>query len=135
IGILGAVVGLAFAETSAPQKPVTDDKNWQAVAPGLIEPRSGEIKVTAPAIGAISEVMVQSGDKVTADEPLVRLEDEAARARVATSQAEAEAAVVQTRESFDAAIKAKRGGSGSDADLAAARTAWSGAQERLVQKR
>jgi HlyD family secretion protein len=163
IGILGVVVGLAFAETSAPQKPVTDDKNWQAVAPGLIEPRSGEIKVTAPAIGAISEVMVQGGDKVTADEPLVRLEDEAARARVATSQAqaemrkrarndqgagkaadrrkaedgvaEAEAAVVQTRESFDAAIKAKRGGSGSDADLAAARTAWSGAQERLVQKR
>jgi HlyD family secretion protein len=49
--------------------------------------------------------------------------------------AEAEAAVVQTRDSFDAAVKAKRGGSGSDTDLAAARTAWSGAQERLAQKR
>src|SRR5262249_8647413 len=150
-------------ETNAPQKQATDDKNWQAVAPGLIEPRSGEIKVTAPAISAISEVMVQSGDKVTADEPMIRLEDEAARARGATSQAqaemrkrarneqgagkaadrrkaedgvaEAEAAVVQTREIFDAAIKAKRGGGGSDADLAAARTAWTGAQERLVQKR
>jgi HlyD family secretion protein len=162
IGILGTLVGLAFAETNAPQKPVTDDKNWQAVAPGLIEPRSGEVKVMAPAISVISEVMVQSGDKVTADEPMIRLEDEAARARVATSQAqaemrkrarndqgagkaadrrkaedgvaEAEAAVVQTREIFDAAIKAKRGG-GSDADLAAARTAWTGAQERLVQKR
>ena len=163
IGILGAFAGLAFAETNAPQKQATDDKNWQAVAPGLIEPRSGEIKVTAPAISVISEVMVQSGDKVTADEPMIRLEDEAARARVATSQAqaemrkrarndqgagkaadrrkaedgvaEAEAAVVQTREIFDAAIKAKRGGGGSDADLAAARTAWTGAQERLVQKR
>jgi HlyD family secretion protein len=163
IGILGALVGLAFAETNAPQKPVTDDKNWQAVAPGLIEPRSGEVKVMAPAIGVISEVMVQSGDKVTADEPMIRLEDEAARARVATSLAqaemrkrarndqgagkaadrrkaedgvaEAEAAVVQTRESFDAAIKVKRSGSGPEADLAAARAAWSGAQERLVQKR
>jgi HlyD family secretion protein len=163
IGILGAVIGLAFAETTSPQKPATDDKNWQAVAPGLVEPRSGEIKVTAPAIGVISEVMVQSGDKVIADEPLIRIDDEAARARVATSQAqvemrkrarndqgagkaadrrkaedgvaEAEAAVVQTRESFDAAVKAKRGGSGSDADLATARAGWSGAQERLVQKR
>jgi len=163
VGILGTVAGLAFAETSAPQKPAADDKNWQAVAPGLIEPRSGEIKVMAPVIGVISEVMVQSGDKVTADEPLLRLEDEGARARVATSQAqaemrkrarndqgagkaadrrkaedgvaEAEAVVVQMRESFDAAIKAKRSGGGSEADLAAARTAWTGAQERLAQRR
>jgi HlyD family secretion protein len=162
-GILGTVVGLAFAETGAAPKSATDDKNWQAVAPGLIEPRSGEVKVTAPVIGTISEVMVQNGDKVTADEPLVRLEDEAARARVATSQAqaemrkrarndqgagkaadrrkaedgvaEAEAAVVQTRESFDAAIKTKHSGGGSDADLAAARTAWTAAQERLAQRR
>ena len=162
IGILGTVIGLAFAETSTVQKPAGDDKNWQAVAPGLVEPRSGEIKVAAPVIGGISEVMVQSGDKVIADEPLIRLDDEGARARVATSQAqvemrkrarndqgagkaadrrkaedgvaEAEAAVVQTRDSFDAAVKAKRS-SGSDTDLAAARTAWSGAQERLSQKR
>jgi HlyD family secretion protein len=162
IGIVGAIIGLAFAETGTPQKPGADDKNWQAVAPGLVEPRSGEIKVTAPAIGVVSEVMVQSGDKVIADEPLIHLDDEGARARVATSQAqvemrkrarndqgagkaadrrkaedgvaEAEAAVVQTRESFDAAVKAKRGG-GSDADLATARSGWSGAQERLLQKR
>ena len=162
IGILGAVIGLAFAETGTPQKPAADDKNWQAVAPGLVEPRSGEIKVAAPVIGVLSEVMVQSGDKVIADEPLIHLDDEGARARVATAQAqvemrkrarndqgagkaadrrkaedgvaEAEAAVVQTRESFDAAVKAKRGG-GSDADLATARSGWSGAQERLLQKR
>ena len=59
IGILGTVIGLAFAETSTAQKPAADDKNWQAVAPGLVEPRSGEIKVTAPVIGLISEVMVR----------------------------------------------------------------------------
>jgi hypothetical protein len=41
IGILVMVIGLAFAETSTPQKPTADDKNWQAVAPGLVEPRSG----------------------------------------------------------------------------------------------
>jgi HlyD family secretion protein len=156
IGVLGTVIGLAFAETGTALKPAADDKNWQAVAPGLVEPRSGEIKVTAPVIGLISEVMVQSGEKVIADEPLIRLDDEGARARVATSQAQvemrkrarndqgagkaadrrkAEAAVVQRRDSFDAAVKAKHGGSGSDADLTAARTGWSGAQERLVQKR
>jgi len=39
IGILGTVIGLAFAETSTAQKPAADDKNWQAVAPGLVEPR------------------------------------------------------------------------------------------------
>jgi HlyD family secretion protein len=163
IGIFGAIVGLALADSSAPQKPAADDKNWQAVAPGLVEPRSGEIKVMASVIGVISEVMVQSGDKVIADEPLIRLDDEAARARVATARAqaemrrrarndqgagkaadrrkaedgvaEAEVAVVQTRESFDAVVKAKRSGGGSDADLVAARTAWSGAQERLAQRR
>ena len=84
IGILGTVIGLALAETGTTQKPTADDKNWQAVAPGLVEPRSGEIKVTAPVIGLISEVMVQSGEKVIADEPLIRLDDEGARARVAT---------------------------------------------------
>jgi len=163
IGILVTVIGLAFAETSTPQKPTADDKNWQAVAPGLVEPRSGEITVTAPVIGVIGEVMVQSGDKAVADEPLIRLDDEGARARVTTANAqvgmrkrarndqgagkaadrrkaedgvaEAEAAVVQTRESFDAAVRAKRSGGGSNADLASARTGWSGAQERLVQKR
>jgi HlyD family secretion protein len=164
IGIFGVIVGVALAEpTSPPKKPVMDDKNWQAVAPGLVEPRSGEIKIAAPALGVISEVAVQSGDKVMADEVLVRLDDEAARSRVATAQAqaemrkrarndqgagkgadrrkaedgvaEAEAALVQTRDSFDAAVKAKRGGGGSDADIATARTALSGAQDRLVQKR
>jgi HlyD family secretion protein len=164
IGIFGVIVGLALAEpNNAPQKPAAEDKNWQAVAPGLVEPRSGEIKIAAPAIGVISEVMVQAGDKVTAEEPLIRLDDEAARARVVTAQAQvemrkrarndqgagkgadrrkaedgvadAEAAVVQTRESFDAAVKARRGGGGSDTDVAAARTAWSGAQDRLAQRR
>jgi HlyD family secretion protein len=164
IGIFGVIVGLALAEpNNAPQKPAAEDKNWQAVAPGLVEPRSGEIKIAAPAIGVISEVMVQAGDKVTAEEPLIRLDDEAARARVVTAQAQvemrkrarndqgagkgadrrkaedgvadAEAAVAQTRESFDAAVKARRGGGGSDTDVAAARTAWSGAQDRLTQRR
>jgi len=164
IGIFGVIVGVALAEPNGgPTKPAADEKNWQAVAPGLVEPRSGEIKIAAPAMGVISEVMVQNGDKVIADEPLIRLDDESARARVASAQAqaemrkrarndqgagkgadrrkaedgvaEAEAAVMQTQESFDAAAKAKRSGGGADVDVAAARTAWSSAQERLAQRR
>jgi HlyD family secretion protein len=158
--------GMALAGAAAPpagaQRATPDDKNWLAVAPGLVEPRSGQIKLMAPTIGAISEVLVHSGDKVLAEEPLVRLADEEARARVATSEAQvdmrkrarneqaagkaadrrkaedavadAEAAVVQARDSFDAAVRAGRNGGGAAADRAAARAAWTGAQERLAQK-
>ncbi len=155
---------MALAEpTSTPKRPPVDDRNWQAVAPGLVEPRSGEIKIASPAIGVIGEVLVQSGDKVMADEVLIRLDDESARSRVATAQAqaemrkrarndqgagkgadrrkaedgvaEAEAAVVQATETFDAAVKAKRSGGGSDADITTARTALNSAQDRLGQRR
>jgi HlyD family secretion protein len=163
LGIGGIAIVGAAAQPAGTQRGAADDKNWLAVAPGLVEPRSGEIKLMAPTIGVISEVLVHGGDKVLADEPLIRLADEEARARVATSEAQvdmrkrvrneqgagkaadrrkaedavadAEAALLQARDSFDAAVKAGRNGRGSEADRTAARAAWAGAQERLVQKR
>ena len=36
-----------------------DPKRWQAVAPGRVEPWSGEIKVAAPVIATIGEVLVK----------------------------------------------------------------------------
>jgi len=33
-----------------------DDKRWQAVAPGRVEPASGEIKIGASIVGVIGEV-------------------------------------------------------------------------------
>jgi HlyD family secretion protein len=156
-------IAAACAQPNAVQRAESDNKNWQAVAPGLVEPRSGEIKVMAPMIGIVSQVLVQTGDKVIADQPLIHLDDEEARARIATSQAQvemrerarndqgagkgaerrraedavadAEIALVQAKESFDAAVKAKHDGSGSDADIAAARATWSTVQDRLSQKR
>jgi HlyD family secretion protein len=160
-----SIVGIAMAaaQPAGAQRATPDDKNWLAVAPGLVEPRSGEIKLIAPVVGAISEVLVHGGDKVLADQPVVRLADEEARARVATSEAQvemrkrarndqgagkaadrrkaedavadAEAALVQARDSFDAAVRSGRNGGSSEADRAVARSAWSGAQERLAQKR
>src|SRR6516162_6328150 len=59
-----------------------------AVAPGVVEPRSGQVKIAAPVIGRVSDVMVKINDKVAADQPLVRLDDEDAEARVASAQAQ-----------------------------------------------
>jgi HlyD family secretion protein len=159
--------------TSTMQQPVSaqgrgdktadTDQTWAAVAPGVVEPRSGQIKIAAPVIGRVGEVMVKLNDKVTADEPLLRLDDEDAQARVASAQAQvamrekarneksagkaanrrdaedavadAEAAFVDVRNTFDKAVHAKRSGSGSDATVTAARTAWMRAQDNLDRER
>lgn len=160
--------------TSTMQRPVNaqsrgDGKTadagqaWQAVAPGVVEPRSGQIKIAALVIGRVSEVMVKINDKVAADEPLLRLDDEDAQARVASAQAQvamrekarneksagkaanrrdaedaaadAEATLVDARNTFDKAVRAKRTGSGSDATVTAARTAWMRAQDNLDRQR
>src|SRR3982074_1746356 len=65
-----------------------DDKRWQAVAPGRVEPTSGEIKIAAPIVGVIGEVLVKANDKVFAGEPLIRLVDSEAQARLATAEAQ-----------------------------------------------
>jgi len=134
--------------TSTMQRPVNaqsrvDGKTtdpgqvWEAVAPGVVEPRSGQIKIAAPVIGRVSEVMVKINDKVAADEPLIRLDDEDAHARVASAQAQvamrekarneksagkaanrrdaedavadAEAALVDARNTFDKAVVTEAG--------------------------
>ena len=161
-----AAVVAATAQPVDAQKTAhstADDKSWQAVAPGLVEPRSGEIKLMAPVIGRISDVLVTAADKVFAGELLVRLDDEEARARVATAQAQvamhkrarndqaagkaadrrkaedavddAETTLVEARAAFDTAAIAKRAGNGTDAELATARSAWTSAQEGLTQQR
>ncbi len=50
-----------------------DEKRWQAVAPGRVEPASGEIKIAPPLVGVIGEVLVKPNDKVFSGEPLIRL--------------------------------------------------------------
>jgi HlyD family secretion protein len=136
---------------------------WGAVAPGVVEPRSGQIKIAASVIGRVSEVLVKTNDKVAADEPLLRLDDQDAQGRVASVQAQvamrekarneksagkaanrrdaedavadAEAAVVDARNTFDKAVHAKRSGSGSDATVTAARATWIRAQDNLELER
>src|SRR5262245_30083338 len=72
----------------APRLEAADDKRWQTVAPGRVEPSSGEIKIAAPAMGVIAQVLVKVNDKVSAGEPLIRLIDNEAQARLAARGAQ-----------------------------------------------
>ena len=69
----------------APRLEAADDKRWQTVAPGRVEPSSGEIKVATPVMGVIAQVLVKVNDKVSAGEPLIRLIDNEAQARLAAA--------------------------------------------------
>jgi HlyD family secretion protein len=156
--LAGAVAACAKAAES------TDNKLWQAVAPGRVEPRSGEIKIVAPVIGRIGEVLVKVNDKVFAGEPLIRLEDDETQARLLAAQAqvalrrrarndqrgsnktasrrqvedgvaESEQAIVDAWSALDKAAAAKRSGKGSDAGIDAARATLTRAQDRLKQQK
>src|SRR5438874_10657642 len=65
-----------------------DGKRWQTVAPGRVEPISGTIKIAAPVMGVIAQVLVKVNDTVSAGEPLIRLMDNEARARLAAAEAQ-----------------------------------------------
>jgi HlyD family secretion protein len=96
---LGAIaVALALAvlaartgerESARAARPeAAGEKRWQAVAPGRVEPVSGTIKIAAPVMGVVAQVMVKVNDKVFAGEPLIRLVDSEARARLAAAEAQ-----------------------------------------------
>ena len=76
-------------ETARASRPeAADDKRWQTVAPGRVEPSSGEIKIAAPVMGVIAQVLVKVNDKVVAGEPLIRLVDDEVQARLAAAEAQ-----------------------------------------------
>jgi len=72
----------------APRPEAAGDKRWQTVAPGRVEPSSGAIKIAAPVMDVIAQVLVKVNDKVFAGEPLIRLTDNEARARLAAAEAQ-----------------------------------------------
>jgi HlyD family secretion protein len=161
-----ALVPMIRAEEAARASRIEtpDDKRWQAVAPGRVEPTSGEIKIAAPIVGVIGEVLVKANDKVFAGEPLIRLVDSEAQARLATAEAQialrkrarndespssrastrrkaedgvadADKALLEAQAAVDRAAIERRAGRGSDADVDAARAALSRAQDRLKQQK
>ena len=139
--------------------------SWDAVTLGRVEPRSGEIKITAPLPGGrIAEVLVKPNEEVFAGELLARLDDEEALARVAEAEAQvalhkrarndqsapaasadrrkaedaaadAERAVADTRAALDKTTADWRASRMTRADLDAARTALSRAEDRVRERR
>lgn len=135
--------------------------SWVAAAPGRVEPRSGQIRISAAIAGRVVLVAVRANDKVAVDEVLMRLDDREPRARLTAAEAEtaarkrerdaqpatsgreavtkaedavfaAERAVTNARFELDDMIAADRKGSaGSPVNLSQARRRLADAQDRL----
>ena len=76
--------------------------NWAAAAPGRIEARNGEIRVSASIAGRIVEVVARGGDKVEAGDLLIRLEDEEPLAQVKAADADSRSSRRSRARSFRA---------------------------------
>lgn len=162
-GLITAALLIGASATAQPAGNEADDKRWLAVAPGRVEPVSGLLKLSAPVMGVIDQVLVKAGDTVFAGEPLVRLADREARAQLASAEAQAdlrwrvrnkestpsgagprrraedavmnsETAVFNARAQLDKVSADKRAGK-DDADVEAARNGLTRALERLLQQR
>jgi HlyD family secretion protein len=167
-----AVAGMAAFATGpsglAPDavKPARSEPaaaTWAAAAPGRVEARSRETKISAPTIARIAQVLVKVNDKVAPGDLLVRLDDDEALARIQAAEAQvglrrrarneastpkgsanrrkaedavadAENALFDAQVAFDRAFVAVRTGSGKDEDVAKTRSARSAAEDRLKQK-
>jgi HlyD family secretion protein len=159
-----AVSTHAQAPARAATTDSAEEKRWLAVAPGRVEPLSGVIRVAVPVMGVIGEVLVRANDKVFAGEPLIQLVDPEVRARLTAAEAQvalrrrvrnkesapsgaaarrraedavadAEKAVSETRSFIDKVAVERRAGRSSDADLEAARSGLTRAQDRLTQQK
>ena len=86
--VLLAVPSLNAQAQNAPTSDAPADKRWLAVAPGRVEPVSGLIRIAAPVVGVVDEVLAKANDKVFAGQPLVRLRDQEARAQLASVTAQ-----------------------------------------------
>jgi HlyD family secretion protein len=133
---------------------------WIAAAPGRVEPRSGQIHISAAAGGTVVAVLAAINDKMAEGEVLIRLEDGEAHARLGAADAEAatrkrerdaqpatagredvrkaedavftaERALSGARFELDAAIAAERKGGGDARALAGARARLAEAKEHL----
>ena len=75
-------------ERSVPASKVAAiSPEWLAVAPGKVEPSSGEIRVGALMLGRVAQVLVSVNDRVGEGDLLVRLDDEETRARLTSAEA------------------------------------------------
>jgi HlyD family secretion protein len=90
---VGAAVGIhhlgqANKVTDKSGDATTSRQRWAAAAPGRIEPKGGEIKLSALSAGQIQEVIVSVNDKVAAGDLLAMIDAQDIEARIAAAEAE-----------------------------------------------
>ncbi|MFZ4806863.1 MAG: HlyD family secretion protein [Hyphomicrobiaceae bacterium] len=169
-----AVVGLTAAagfwiaegraQSSAAPATTSNQANWVAAALGRVEPRSGDVKIGATVLGRIAEVLVRDNEQVEEGQLIIRLDDDEARARLVSAEAEAggrksdrdsqtatagredvrkaednmfstERAVTGARFELDYALAARRSGSGTEQQVNDARRRLQDARDRLQRDR
>jgi HlyD family secretion protein len=173
VAILGLVIAagvfMTFATTARVEPAAqgltagaSEDKRWQAVAPGRVEACSGQIRVATAVIGQVDKVLVKANDTVFAGEPLIHLSDDELKARLAAAEAQvavrkrarnekvatgqaynrrkaqdavadAEESVYDARSAVDRTAADLRANGGPDAGLTAARSALARAQGELTK--
>ena len=91
-------VGASIALTQFGTKPGTSGSKasaavaavqWTATAPGRVEPRNGEIKLSSQTPGRVVEIPVKVNDPVRAGDLLLRVDDDETRAKILSAEAEA----------------------------------------------
>jgi HlyD family secretion protein len=85
-GVLPSASGDAVAGTAAASSGGALD--LAAAAPGRVEPKGRELKISAPVSAAIKEVLVQLNDRVQAGDMLIRLDDEELKGKLGAAEAE-----------------------------------------------
>jgi len=138
----------SLLSSSAHAQTVSSPHQWAASATGRVEPKYGEVRISGQVAGKIVEVLADTNDKVEAGDLLVRVDDadiyaklNAAAAEVGVRMrereeepatglaldrqkagdavADAERKVFAARETFDAALRARKIAGSDDKDAAA----------------
>jgi len=110
---------------------------WAASATGRVEPKSGEVRVTAEVGGRIVDIPVNLNDQVKSGDLLVRLDDDDAITKVVGANAEAQVRVRERNEEDARGLQLERRNA-EDAVAAAERSVFGAQQEfddALDQKR
>lgn len=152
--------GTATAKSATPEGAT----RWVAAAPGRVEPKGGLIRIGAPQVGRVAEVLVAVNDRIEAGEMMIRLDDAEHRAKLAAAETEAgsrmrerdnaslsnsrsdvrkaeddvyvaERAVTGARIELDMMLKARRKGEAGDKDVQNARRRLDDAEARLRKER
>ena len=86
------------AKPRPPTSPRPIKPTWAASATGRVEPKSGEVRITAEVPGRIVDLAAGLNDRVKTGDLLVRLDDDDALTKVAGANAEAQVRVRERNE-------------------------------------